>query len=233
MITKPTYFTGVRYLPHAKASITDAVTDVEIKLVDFINRYERDCLEKCLGGLSIEFFSNLDSAEPTFIKSGSDAKWEQLMNGHSYTNSSGDDCIWKGIRRSVLSLGDVPPDPIVPNDSFLADYVYFYHEASAYIVRANAGNVKNKVPNGESVMPNEKVINAWRRFVYAVQGDCQVKKYIHKSGFLGGYGVDYSQYTRNEDVTLYQYINDMNSLVEGTFEKFNPKTWGNINQFTI
>ena len=62
MIINTTYFKGDIYLPHAKPGISDSITDVESKVVDFINEYEQDCLEKCLGiRLATEVFNKLDS----------------------------------------------------------------------------------------------------------------------------------------------------------------------------
>ncbi len=232
MIVNNVYFKNDIYLPHAKVSATDAVKDVESKLDDYIDHYEQDCLFKCFGSiLYTEFIATLDDTETTFIKSGEDAKWGYLLNGLSYTNPNGDDVIWKGIRQKTISLGSSTV-PSVYDKSFLADYIYYHYESNDYITRANAGSVKSKSANAITVAPTQKVVKAWRKFVRLVQGDSEANPYFYKESAvnLGGLGVDYYQGNGTE-VSLYQFINDQNELVEDTYANFEPKHWGNINQF--
>lgn len=231
MIVKKSFFKNEIYIPHAKSSITDDVLDVESKVTDFINHYEKEALEKCLGKLSIEFFSNIDSQEPTLIKSGSDVKWDWLMNGHTYTLNDGTGCTWNGIRRYRGALGEDDSSKDA-NYSFLAEYIYFNYESNDFIKRADAGNIKNKSANAYAAEPNWKVVNAWNRFVDAVQG-CSVETAGVKRGFLGGLYVDYRGNDRSYDVSLYQFINDMNSIDPDTYKNFNPKKWGRINKMGI
>lgn len=228
MIITGTYFKGDIYLPHAKTSLSDGVKDVEGKVNSFIDEYEQDCLLKCLGRMYNEFASNLDANEPTFIKSGSDVKWDYLLNGHTYTNPSGDTVTWKGIRQKSKSLGVTELGEY--DKSFLANYVYFFYESNSHITRGNAGNAKLKSANAESVSPNNKAVKAWRKFITDVQGDNSKSPFFVKSGIFGGLGADYAMLGNNE-VTLYQFINDSNELVADTYENFEPKEWGNINQF--
>ena len=233
MIINTTYFKGDIYLPHAKPGISDSITDVESKVVDFINEYDQDCLEKCLGiRLATEFFNKLDSSTPTFIKVGEDVKWNRLLNGHTYTKANGDVVVWKGIRRGTVSLGE-PVINCKHDKSFLADYVYFYYESNSFITRGDAGSGKNKSANSETVMPNFKVTKAWRSFFNTVQGDNTKNTIVFRDGILGGYGVDYFYGQDQFDATLYQFIRDTNELVADTYINFNPKDWGQINQFTI
>ena len=233
MIINTTYFKKGIYLPHAKPGPTSSVTDVESKVLDFIDESEQECLEKCLGiRLATEFFNTLDANKPTYIKDGEDAKWDELLNGKAtYTNPNGDTATWKGIRRKSKSLGQTKDCPY--DMSFLADYTYFFYESNAFITRASAGNTRVKSANSELEMPNNKVIKAWRRFVKIVQGEDYYPEVFYKSGFLGGPGVDYYNGQENLDVSLYQFIKDQNELVEDTYANFQPKKWGMINQFTI
>lgn len=233
MIVKAaTYFKNDIYLPHAKVSVTDSVKGVESKIDDYIDEYEQDCLFKCFGSrLYTEFIATLDSSVPTFIKAGSDAKWGYLLNGLSYTNPNGDAVIWKGIRQKTISLG-VTEDADSYDKSFLADYIYFHYESNSYITRANAGSVKSKSANAVTVAPTQKVVKAWRKFVRLVQGSLNNNPYFYKESVvgLGGLGVDYYQGNGTE-VSLYQFIADQNDLVEDTYADFEPKLWGDINQF--
>lgn len=248
------------YLPHAKASITDSVTDVESKLDDFINIYEREALEKCLGKLSLELFRNLDSSEPNLIKTGSDEKWDWLVNGHTYFRNNNDEVVWRGLRTRIQELGSVVADPdesggesaesvssggsidVVPIEydySFLAEYIYFFYEQNDFISRTDAGNVKVKAANATMRDPSFKVVGAYRRFVKAVQGDNHYRNSGFKSGFLGGSYVDYRGFEDDTNICLYQFINDMNELNpidendKKFYHNFNPYYWGELNQLTI
>ena len=234
IVKSATYFKKDIYLPHAKVGATDAVTDVEIRLDDFIDEYEQDCLEKCFGSrLYLEFTNNLDDTEPTFITSGADAKWGYLLNGQSYTNSNGEAVVWKGIRQKTVSLGS--SDEGVYDASFLAQYIYFFHESNASITRSNAGNVRSKSANAERVSPTPKAVKAWRKFVKLVQGEMLENPYFYKNSSigLGGCAVDYYATTENSNISLYQFIADQNDLVEDTYENFEPKAWGNMNNLGI
>ena len=82
-------------------------------------------------------------------------------------------------------------------------------------------------------MPNFKVTKAWRSFFNTVQGDNTKNTIVFRDGILGGYGVDYFYGQDQFDATLYQFIRDTNELVADTYINFNPKDWGQINQFTI
>jgi hypothetical protein len=232
-ITNSSYFKGEIYIPNAKTGLSTSITDVEAKVQDFIDEYEQECLEYCFGLiLAKEFFSNLDSAQPTFIKTGSDAKWNDLLNGKTYTKD-GESFVWKGIRRKKTTLG-ATEESTVYDKSFLADYVYFFYESNSFITRANAGSGKNKSANMESVMPNNKVIKSWRRFVKIVQGiNDQTPHYYLKLGIFEGDVVDYRREIDKSDVSLYQFVKDMNILSEDTYAKFKPRAWKMINQFTI
>lgn len=230
MIVKTSFFKNEIYLPHAKASITDSVKDVENKLEDFINIYERDALEKCLGRLSIEFFNEIDAQKTSLIKQGADPKWDWLMNGHSYTDSKGIEKEWLGIRRQNRPLGVAKTEP---DYSFLAEYIFFYYESNANEIRTDVGNKKLKAANTTNSRFNRKAVLAWRRFVDAVQGNSDYKRTFFKGGFLGGYGVDYQGEDRSFNVSLYEFINDMNGLNKETYQNFNPKYWRRINEMTI
>lgn len=232
MIVRPHFFKGEIYIPHSRESITGAITDIQANVIDFINRYERECLEMCLGGLSVEFFSKLDAEQPSLIiQNEVDPKWDYLMNGREYLNKSGVKCTWKGIRRRQSELGvQVTHDA---SYSFLAEYVYFFYERTSFISNTNAGQAKAKAANAQMVTPHFKVVNAWRRFVKGVQGDYEGVSSGYKAGQFGGYWVDYSINANANDVCLYKFISDMNEIDSDNYKDFNPKIWGNINQFTM
>mgnify|MGYP003639142303 CR=1 FL=1 len=228
IITK-LYFKNEIYLPHAKEGITGSVTDVEAKVVSFIDEYEQDCLIKSLGPrLALEFFTELDTSEPTLIKAGSNVKWNALLNGETYTRPNGEQGVWKGIRRKRNSLGTVDSD--VYDNSFLANYVYFFYESNNFITTSGSGNGRLKSANIESVIPNQKVTKSWNKFVYCVQGKDDVPFYYIKTGLFGGCAVDYYNHKEGEEISMYEFIDEKNELVKDTYQFFEPKKWEFINQ---
>jgi len=220
MIINNSYFKGEIYLPFSAPSVSDDTKKTEDDVMEFINEYARDVLLKSLGTtLFIEFQSQLDSEEENGLKVGVDSKWDELLNGKVYTNPEGDDVIWRGIRFKSVDTGAY-------NRSFIANYVYFYYESNFFITRSAIGNQIEMGKNAETVIPNQKVVKSWNKFVSLVQGG-EVKPTI-----VRGIGVDYYN-AGGVDVSLYKFIEDSNDLVEDTYADFNPKTWVELNQFGL
>jgi hypothetical protein len=221
MIIDNTYFKGEIYLPFSAPSVSDDIKRTEEDVTEFINDYSRDVLLKSLGTtLFIELESQLDDTEENGLIDGADSKWDELLNGKVYTNPEGEDVIWRGIRYKSKSTS-------VYNRSFIANYVYVYHESNSFITRSEIGNQIQMGKNGETVVPNQKVVKSWSKFVKLVQGD-EVKPNI-----VRGCGVDYFN-AGGSDVSMYKFINDSNNLVEDTYIGFNPKTWNDeVNEFGI
>lgn len=218
MIITNTYFKGELYIPHATPSVTDDVTSVNADMLEFIERYERDCLIKSLGLILYnEFVSNIDILELTLIDSGAQPEWDELMNGKTYVNPRDKTVTWKGIRYKNISSGEY-------NRSFLANYVYFFFEKNQEITTTNVGDAKLQPKNATLVSATEKVVKAWREFITLVQGDTG-----NESVVLKPYGIGIDYYTGGSEINLYQYIKDQNTLIENTYAEFNPKTWKNMN----
>jgi hypothetical protein len=227
MIIDNTYFTGEIYLPEAKPSITSDVKDVESKVNDFIDDYVYDCLVKCLGTrLATEFIAELDFTEANGLDSGAAAKWDELLNGDTYTNPSGDEVVWRGIRYKSNATGKY-------NRSFLANYVYYHYESNDDTTRSGVGSVRIDAANAARVSASHRVIKAWRKFLSEVQGTKAESPYFTREGLYGGTGADFYQRTVDAEINLYQFIQDKNNLVADTYENFNPKVWGNMNQLGI
>ena len=221
-ITKNSFYTGEIYIPHAKPSITDGNTQVEQSLLDFIDDYERDALIKSLGyKLAIEFISNLDDTETNGLKSGTDQKWDDLLNGKDYQDSNGDTIRWNGIRWKNKTDGKY-------DRNFLTNYVYVFFENDYNVTRGNIGNEQEQAKNANRVSAAPKITKAFNKFIERVQGANNQPTVIHK---FYGYGVDY--YNGGEEISMYRFIQDMNDLDDTTYVNFNPKRWKLINQFGI
>lgn len=222
IITGNTYFTGELYIPHANPTVTDSVTEISTDMLEFIERYERDCLIKSLGLILYnEFVTNIDILEATLIDAGAQPEWDELMNGKTYVNPEGKTVEWRGIRYKNISSG-------VYNRSFLANYVYFFFEQNQEITTTNVGDAKLQPKNAILVSATDKVVNAWREFITLIQGDTG-----NESVILKPYGIGVDYYTGGSEVSLYKYIKDQNTLVEDTYAEFDPKTWKNMNRLGI
>lgn len=223
MVINNTYFKGEIYIPLAKPSITDDLTGVGSEVVEFINDYSRECLIFCLGGLFLEFESNLDSAAENGLKTTANQKWDDLLNGKSYVDPrSGKLVNWRGIRFKSTPSGEY-------DRSFIAHYVYFYFEKNDFITRSDIGNVIEHGKNSDTVVPTEKVVKSWNKFVEYVQGG-RSKPVIYNKGGL--YGVDYLS-DKRVDVSLYKFIEDSNKIAPGTYEDFEPSVFKKMNVFGL
>lgn len=224
MITKNTYYKNELYIPHAKSGVTSDVTTISTELQVFIDKYERENLIKSLSLLlATEFIAELDITETNGLKSGSATKWNDLLNGKTYTNPAGDTVSWRGIRYKLLTSDSEP------TASFLANYVFYHYEQNYDVFRTGVGHVKPKGANTEERSPTQKVIRAWREMVDIIQGKEFKSEIILKSY---GYGVDY--YNNNTDVTMYKFIRDINHDTPDTYENFKPGYWETrVNQFGL
>lgn len=225
MITNNTYYRGELYIPQAKPSITETALEPENDFAFILDKYEEDCLIKCLGPkLYEEFIAELDSNQSNLLKVGSDVKWDRLLNGHVYTKVGESTPVrWKGIRYKV------PRSNAAYNGSFLAKYVYFFYERKQFITTTNAGTGIQKSENLTHVAPTQKVVEAWNEFVTEVQGkNAEAKILYNTAGFTG---LDF--YRGNDYIPLYEFINDMNALQSDYYAEFEPTEWAFLNKFGI
>ena len=217
MITDNTYYVDELYLPHAVPDASDAFLDVKSTVGRFIDKYEKDCLLKSLGrDLSREFYSNIDPSESSKIKAGADAKWDELMNGVQYTDANGNVKDWRGIRFELVEGEGY-------DRSLLANYIYFFYEKNEDTTRTNVGNVQESATNAARISKRPKVSSAWNEFVGMTQGECVTPNIMYNNGLIG---VDY--YQGGFEISLYEFINDKNTIDDTTYEGFNPKSWGEI-----
>lgn len=225
MITNNTYYKGDIYIPQAKPSITEGATEINAEFAFMIEKYEEDCLIKCLGHqLYMEFAEQLDTAQANLLKVGADEKWDRLLNGYTYTRQGESSPVsWLGIRRKI------PLSGAVYNYSFLANYVYFFYQRKQYITTTGTGTGIERSENLIKVAPTQKVVEAWNDFVLKVQGKQPTPKYYYNNA--GFTGVDF--YVGENQITLYQFIKDMNTIVDDYYQNFKPTEWEFLNKFGI
>jgi hypothetical protein len=224
MITNRTYYKNNLYIPHAKPSATADVTTVSAELDSFIEKYERECLIKCLGfQLATALLGELDSTKANGLKDSADAKWDELLNGKSYTDGNGDAVVWRGIRFKEFDTDSNP------SRSFLANYVFCNYEQNHDVFRVAVGSVKPKAANAFTVSNAPRVTQAWREMVEMIHGKEWKGQVIVKNI---GWGVDY--YYDNSEVSLHKFIRDMNDATTDYYPDFKPGYFNPMkNQFGI
>jgi hypothetical protein len=214
MIIDNTYFINELYIPHAKPSVTSDVVTVDSQLNSFINKYERDCLVRCLGlKLYNEFISNIDVNQKTLIKTTSDDKWNKLLNGGTYTINN-DDFEWRGLRFKNSDLD------AKPNRSLIANYVFWHFESNNDSYNTGNGNVRPKAKNADKVSASLKVVKSWNEMVEMIQG-----KEINQNVIYSRFGIGLDYYQDSTEVDLYKFIEDSNTILEDTYPNFKPNYW--------
>ena len=174
MITTRSYYKGDIMIANANDNAPTSNLLGNAKVLDLdIARYEREVLTKCFGiSFYNAFKAQFDINETTGIwtlKSGADAKWEELLNGKEYTYND-KDCVWRGIVYS--DAGETP------NTSFLAYYVYSKFVQQDEINHTGVGFVKDQAKNATIQTGRSKWAYAYNRFVDLVQG-CGIEKSLY------------------------------------------------------
>ena len=221
MIIDNTYFIDEIYLPNAKPGITNSIKSVDANLVRLINERTRECLIKCLGfALFSEFAAVLDNTSPDGLLPATAQKWDDLLNGVSYTDPSGNNVVWRGIRQATNGE--------VYDRSFLADYCFYWYEKNDFIKRSNIGSNRPIAKNASDAKPTIAVTSAWNRFVAIAQGEQNVPDIISNRF---GLGIDW--FSGGFEISMYQYIKDINTITPDTYANFTPKSWTKTNQLGI
>lgn len=221
MIISRSYFTGIINIPNSKegGSIHDNLLGNVSKLDGFIEEYERDVLVRCFGtSLYNLFASQLDSDNSNGLITNVDQKWDDLLNGKEYTIGS-DTVNWRGL---IYSLGDA-------KYSLIAYYV-FYHFLNDDVETYTGTGVKEiKSKNAKTVSAIPKAVKAWRKFY-----ELTVGRYTQPVVYTRGsrMGIDWAG-VNGPDRSLYQFIQDQNSLVPGTYPDWRPQHWENMNTLGI
>lgn len=227
MIIDNTYFKNDIYVPKAKPSIVNDLSALSTDLVSFINEKEAECLIRCLGlPLYLLLLEEIDVSAATKLKPTADPKWNDLLNGvQSYTDPSGNEVNWRGIRyrSSMMQTGQY-------DKSFIAYYVYWFYEEDEDTTEYIGGHQKNDAKNAETVSSRPKVVKAWNNFVDLVQGKSDSKTIYFKNI---GLGVDYYGNNSNEQTSLYKFITDYNELYGDIYPNFKPEKFLRKNNFDI
>lgn len=188
-ITNASYYVGKRHIPNIGSDAIDLIGN-DNTFQGYIDTLEREALIDALGRKEYEnFISNLDVNGD--LIPGADAKWDRLLNGHTYT-IDGETCYWDGLKYEVG----------VMKESLLADYVYSRYVEDNQSSMGDVGMTSSKSENGMRVSANQRIVNAWNDFIKVRGGHrCPIDY-----GYLGPMNLYVDQF--NHNVTLYKFLDD-------------------------
>jgi hypothetical protein len=226
-ITDLTYYKAELLIPNSQTSVSDTATGVRVGLNQFISQYEREALVKTLGyTLYTEFAAEFDIVAETdvwTIKAAAAQKWKDLLNGLEY-EINGDTVNYRGMIFTEPYSGDDL------NRSFIAYYIYYHYLNDDMEDYAGTGISELAAKNATRTSPIPKSIRSWRRFYELVVGTFNQPALLqNRSGMIG---LDWFGSVDTER-SLYQFIDDQNTLVADTYENWEPTQFDNENQFGI
>lgn len=216
MIINSSYFIGEIHLSQVGAGASTKVNSND-KFQIFVDEYEREIINKGLGKqLADEFYSNIDSTTGELLP-GADAKWDRLLNGHTYTKSNLQ-YYWQGL---ISESGTF-------KSSLMAYYVYFYYILQGATQQSTMGILKADAENSKTASATPKMVKAWRKMYDWYSGDnnhyhpynIQVKNRIVFTDYYGD---------GNREVSLYTFIKDN----ESDYDNWVFTPIANRNQFDI
>lgn len=203
------YFRGEIRLANIISTSPNEEAGNGLLLDDFIQKYEREVLIKCLGYPLYKLFKSqfdIDAVTGQWtIKDDADAKWDELLNGVEY-QINGRDAVWKGLIHSFSDIADEEP-----NQSFIAPYVYSKFVVSEEYSHSGVGFQREKSKNSDVVPAYVKAINGWNMFVSMTEFTNQ----------------------RTLEVTLYDFLQDMNTLDAETYPNWIAERFGFKNRYGL
>ena len=192
-----------------------------VSLEGFIERYEREILNKLFGydlysQFKLQF--DIDPATGVWTLKGAatGTQWDWLLNGYEYTQD-GIKVKWQG-----LIFSDGGTDNSV-KQSLIAYYVYTkFIEATAF-QNTGVGMSASRSKNGTRVDANADVALAYNDFYALAIGSNYNQYNVLYNGGIYQYEGYYSGLLQgNGYKSLYDFINDMNVLDPTNFENWTP-----------
>jgi len=211
-----TYFEkGSLYIPNNKDVLVSPIdTPTNQTDLDFyITEYERYFL---LNALGITLYDELQIALTDLGASAQ--KWQELVNGKTYTNPSGVSKRWDGLKG-------------FNKQSVIAFFVYTEYLRNYNETFATVGVVRNDSKNATNYDATPKFIKAYRSFLEQYQSDNGATTQISVNGF-GSQGIDWYG-SEKTTVSLYQFLIDSNELDSTAFPDFEFKFYAQQNSYGI
>lgn len=225
-ITDLTYYKAEIFIPQGQTSVSDEATGVRTGVKEFITQYEREALVKTLGyELYNEFADEFDvsATDVWTIQDAAAQKWKDLLNGKEYT-IDGDTVNYRGM------IFTEPFSGTTLKRSFMAYYIYCNYLGDDMESYSGIGISELQAKNAVRVSPIPKYTRSWRRFYELVVGEFNQPALIENA--TGMIGLDWFG-TDDTERSLYQFIDDQNTLVADTYDNWKPTRFDNENQFGV
>lgn len=212
MITTGEYFVGEILVSNAldKAPNSNLLGN-GLSLKQFIARYEPDVLTRLFSYSLYKLFSDQfdkpQSGQWT-LKSGVDAKWDELLNGKEY-QIGGVDVKWQGL---VFKDGTVNEGI---EQSLIAYYVYGKFIEATEFTHSGVGMQTELSKNSDRANARSKVAMAFNSFYDLAIGEGTYYNDV--------YYFD-CHYNNSGYRSLYDFLRDMNALDNTTYPNWNPTT---------
>jgi len=227
-VTDITYYQKLEgFIPNAKDYTPQAVGSptVDNVVIDFLNKYDR---ELTLNALGVTLHNELETALDNL--SGADQKWQDLVEGRDYTI---DDIVyrWDGLRGYEKA-------------SLVSFYVYSKYLRSDEITYTSTGMLRNESDKALLAIYRNKDVIAWTMFLEQYQGSlydqyrnyynvryASSKRYLTYAESVSLYGSHV--FEKSIQASLFQYLNDANTLDPTAFPDFQFKLYPPRNRFGI
>lgn len=227
-VTDITYYQKLEgFIPNAEDITPQPVGSpmVDNVVLDFLNKYDR---ELTLNALGVTLHDALTLALDDLP--GADQKWKDLVTGRNYT-IDGIVYRWDGLRGYLKA-------------SLVSFYVYSKYLRSDEITYTMTGMLRNESDKALLAIYRNKDVIAWTMFLQQYQGDLyyQYRNYYnyhyHSSKRYLTYDESVALYNshvfeKSVQASLFQYLNDANTLDPTAFPDFQFKLYPPRNRFGI
>ena len=213
MITTRSYFKGEIQISNAEDKAPNSnLLGNGLSLDQFIARYERDVLTRLFGFDLYKLFSDQFDVSLSnglwTLKTGADAKWDELLNGKEYT-LGGVNVKWQGL---VFKDGTVNNGI---DQSLISYYVYSKFIEATEFTHSGVGMQSELSKNSNRVNARSKVADAFNSFYNLAIG---------QENYYNNYHYYDSYYNNSGYRSLYQYLSDMNSEDALNYPNWCPTT---------
>ena len=211
MITTRSYFKGEIAISNAENLAPNSnLVGNGLSLDQFIARYERDVLTRLFGYDLYKLFSEqFDISASTgnwTLKTGADAKWNELLNGKEYT-LSGVKVKWQGL---IFKDGTINNGI---DQSLIAYYTFGKFIEATEFSHSGVGMQSELSKNSERANARSKVADSFNSFYQLAVGS-----------YYNNYQYFDSYYNNSGYRSLYDFISDMNALDAATYPNWCPTT---------
>lgn len=164
MFTRISNFT---YGNYSIPNIESITVNNNVALLIAIQKFEMQGLRMVVGDCLVDEFLKhieVDSNGYYVLKSGADAKWGWLLNGHTYDSvsfcSGCGKVAWKGL---VYKVANVKGADVF--ESVLAPYIFYNWSLEHRTINTGVGEAKGIADGTIAVSSNNKRVDAWNDFV--------------------------------------------------------------------